>query len=89
MTDKILDMTLLTDDEFAAVAKGFERFKLNIDGPSYFGQVTKRNLKTLNRAFNYTDGRSFAKGMLFTSCCVVAAHVLERKLKEKKDSEEV
>jgi hypothetical protein len=85
MSDKILDCSKLGDYEYEAIKKGFDMFMTPKSGPIYFGAVVKRDLKTMNRNFGYTDKRSFLKGTLFTA----GAFWLGNKIKKHLDSKKV
>ena len=60
-TNKTLDLTGMSDYEIATIKQGYEHF-MNGKDFRYFGAIlNKKDLKRVNRAFNYTDTRSWIK----------------------------
>ena len=64
MSDKMLDCSNLTTEDFEKIKMGFEVFKLDrITGKgSIFGRIGKSDMKALVRKFNYTDKATLIKG---------------------------
>lgn len=85
---KLLDLTVLTEEQFARVKRGWDLHNMS-SKLSYFGQIGKNDLKDINRAFNYLDVRSFKKGVAVTLAGVVVVNAIKKHNKKKNQPEEV
>jgi len=88
MSDKIIDCSSFSDREFENIQRGFKHFMERTHLARYFGYVDKKELKNLNRAFNYTDKRSFVKGGIVAAGVIWAGTKIKKHLDEKKAAEE-
>lgn len=84
MSDKILDCSTFSKEEFENIQRGFKHFMERTHINRYFGYVDKKELKNLNRAFNYTDKRSFVKGGIVTAGVIWAGSEIKKYLDSKK-----
>ena len=87
MDNFTLDLTKIGCDEsgMKAIAQGFDRFcDVNVRGAKFFGLIEKKDLKSLCRAFNYTDGLSFVKGGLVTAFVAGAIVLVSKEVKERR-----
>lgn len=75
--NKVLDLSVLSDVDFAKVKSGWDKH-MSSTVSTYFGQVDKTSLKYLNRAFNYVDGSSFVKGGLFVTGVYFAGKLIHK-----------
>ena len=83
---KLLDLSVLTEEQFAKVKRGWDIHNAS-SKLSYFGQFGKSDLKYMCKVFNYTDMRSFKKGALFATA-VIAAGSMIKKYNENKNQPE-
>lgn len=65
---KFLDLSKLTDPEIAAIRKGFYKFMYS-GKHCFFGGVDKDDLKTLNKAFGYSNKKTLIIGILIGLGC--------------------
>lgn len=84
--NKMLDCSKLNTTEVEAVRRGLTKF-MESTKARYFGYVDKRELKNLNRLFNYTDKRSFLKGSAITVGAFWVGSKIKKKFKENKAEE--
>ena len=85
MDNFTLDLTKIGCDEsgMKAIERGFDRFcDVSVRGAKFFGLIEKKDLKSLCRAFNYTDGLSFVKGGLVTACVAGAIFLVSKEVEE-------
>ena len=75
MENKFLDMSMCSQEEFERVKNGFDKFINNTDRRRFFGYADKKELKKLNRMFNYVDGRSWFAGVMFIPVMVGTTYV--------------
>lgn len=85
---KLLDLSILTEEQFAKVKRGWDAHNLSTK-LSYFGQIDKNSLKEINRAFNYLDMRSFKKGVFVTVAAGMAVNAIKKRNKKKDQPEQV
>lgn len=87
-TNKTLDLTGMSDYEIATIKHGYERF-MNGKGFRYFGAIlNKKDLKSVNRVFNYTDTRSWISGAIVGAAAVGFYEVYKRSKKNKAEVKE-
>ena len=87
-TNKTLDLTGMSDYEIATIKQGYEYF-INGKDFRYFGAIlNKKDLKRVNRAFNYTDTRSWISGAIVGAAAVGFYEVYKRSKKKKAEVKE-
>ena len=89
MNEKVIDMSMLSDESAARIANGWKLFNENTKIPRYFGYVDKTELKAMNRAFNYVDTRSWVSGAIIGAGLVLGYgyHQLRKKKAKEKNVE--
>jgi len=66
---KILDLSMLNDQQIITVKKGFAAF-LNGSGARYFGGIPdKATLKKINKLFGYTNKKAIVGGIMIGFGC--------------------
>ena len=73
MSEKILDMSALSQADYDRIKTGWEQFNNN-DCARYFGYIDKKDLKKLCRMFNYVDTYSWIGGLLFVPVVLGGAY---------------
>ena len=76
--NKTLELTGVTDYEAVVIKQGYEKF-INGKGCRYFGGIlNKRELRDINRAFNYVDIHSWVSGAIIGAAAVGLYEVYKR-----------
>ena len=75
MSEKILDLSALSQADYELVKTGWESFNNNTKVARYFGYVDKKELKKMCRFMNYVDTRSWIGGLLFVPTVLGGAYV--------------
>lgn len=88
MEKRILDMSALSLEEFNKIKGGYDLFVSNTKKIRYFGYVDKKSLKHLNKAFGYTNPKTFLKGCAFgAGALLLYQFVVEVKEEYEKEKE--
>ena len=81
--NKTLDLTGMSDYEIATIKQGYKYF-MNGKDIRYFGAIlNKKDLKRVNRTFNYVDTRSWISGAIIGAAAVGFYEVYKRAKKNK------
>ena len=81
--NKTLDLTGMSDYEIATIKQGYKHF-MNGKDIRYFGAIlNKKDLKRVNRTFNYVDTRSWISGAIVGAAAVSFYEVYKRAKKNK------
>ena len=85
---KTLDLTGMSDYEIATIKQGYTYF-MNGKDIRYFGAIlNKKDLKRVNRTFNYVDTRSWISGAIVGAAAVSFYEVYKRAKKNKDEVKE-
>ena len=86
--NKTLDLTGMSDYEIATIKQGYKYF-MNGKDIRYFGAIlNKKDLKRVNRTFNYVDTRSWISGAIVGAAAVSFYEVYKRAKKNKDEVKE-
>ena len=86
--NKTLDLTGMSDYEIATIKQGYKYF-MNGKDIRYFGAIlNKKDLKRVNRTFNYVDTRSWINGAIVGAAAVGFYEVYKRSKKNKDEVKE-
>ena len=86
--NKTLDLTGMSDYEIATIKQVYKYF-MNGKDIRYFGAIlNKKDLKRVNRTFNYVDTRSWISGAIVGAAAVGFYEVYKRSKKNKDEVKE-
>lgn len=87
-TSKTLDLTGMSDYEIATIKQAYKNY-VNGKDFRYFGAIlNKKDLKYINRAFDYTDTRSWINGAIVGAAAVGLYEAYKRTKKKKAEVKE-